>query len=197
MTTGDGGMICSDDMALIRPLKSLRWLGIDKDTWRRAGGYSNSNKSNPQHWYYEISSVGYKLHMNDLAATIGLAQLKKLDWMNRKRRECVNHYMNGIRELRHIMPLLPYDPNHNSYHIFGVRCQRRDDLILHLKSKGIATGVHYLPLDKHPYFRQWRNDCPNANAIWETFVTLPLYVDLKEEEVEYILDALREFDKKY
>ena len=81
MITGDGGMISSNDRGLIERLKPYRWMGIDKDTWKRAAGYT-SIEVDVRHWHYEVAGLGYKYNMNDLMAAIGLAQLKKLDWMN-------------------------------------------------------------------------------------------------------------------
>ena len=173
MTTGDGGMICSDDKELIEPLKAYRWVGIDKDTWRRAKNYTNKRQLDAMHWYYEIAVLGYKYNMNDLAAAIGLAQLKKLDWMNRQRGRCIKRYLNGIRNLKYIKPIMPFEPDKYVYWIFGVRCERRDDLIIYLKSKGIATGVHYMPLSLHPLFKRYKNRCPIADKAWKEFVSLP------------------------
>jgi|WetSurMetagenome_2_1015567.scaffolds.fasta_scaffold141834_2 perosamine synthetase len=198
MTTGDGGMMCSDDEELIAPMKACRWVGIDKDTWKRVDGYTDTKSSDARHWYYEIASLGFKYNMNDLSASIGLAQLKKLDWMNSIRSKHINRYMDGIEGLTHIKPLMPFEPERNSYWLFGVRCEKRDELILHLKTKGIATGVHYLPLMLFPYFKKWDNGCPISKRIWNFFITLPLFVELTEKEIDYIINALVEFDaKKY
>lgn len=195
MTTGDGGMMCSDDEELLNYIKPARWLGINKDGWMRYTSDMNAEKANAYHWHYEISLLGYKYNMNDLAASIGLAQLKKLPAMNQRRSAIIRSYMDGIKNLNRIKPLLPFEPEQYVYQMFGVRFQERDKLILFLKSKGIASGVHYFPLYKHPYFRQWENDCPVAEKIWTSFVTLPLHVDLSDEEIQYILEALAEADK--
>lgn len=197
MTTGDGGMMCSDDEELIAPMKASRWVGIDKDTWKRAEGYTDIKANDARHWYYEIASLGFKYNMNDLSASIGLAQLKKLDWMNSERSKHISKYMKGIKDLKNIKPLLPFEPDKNSYWLFGVRCEKRDELIMFLKSKGIATGVHYVPLMMFPFFKQWDNGCNTAKEIWNSFVTLPLYVDLKDEEIEYVINSLSEFNQKY
>lgn len=197
MTTGDGGMICSYDEDLIAPLRAYRWVGIDKDTWKRAKGYTDTVNLDARHWYYEIAVLGYKYNMNDLAASIGLAQLKKLDWMNARRRHYIKRYLEGIKNLNNIKPLMPYEPEKYVYWIFGVRCDRRDDLIIHLKSKGIATGVHYMPLPLHPLFKSYAKGCENSKKIWKTFITLPLFAELTDAEVDYVIDALSEFDKKY
>ncbi|MGA1791510.1 MAG: DegT/DnrJ/EryC1/StrS family aminotransferase [bacterium] len=197
MTTGDGGMICSDDRDLIAPLRAQRWVGIDKDTWKRAKRYTDHLSRDSMHWYYEIRQMGYKYNMNDLSAAIGLAQLKKLDDMNRRRSASIRRYLNGIRGLNRIKPLLPFDPENCVYWLFGVRCEKRDALILLLKSEGIATGVHYMPLSMQPLFRPYDTGCRISKRIWQTFVTLPLHADLTPEEIDFITDALSAFEKRY
>ncbi|OGF65045.1 MAG: UDP-4-amino-4-deoxy-L-arabinose-oxoglutarate aminotransferase [Candidatus Fischerbacteria bacterium RBG_13_37_8] len=198
MTTGDGGMICSEDEHLIQPLREYRWIGIDKDTWKRASKYTDSVNIDARHWYYEIAVLGYKYNMNDLAAAIGLAQLKKLDSMNLKRSHCIKRYLQGIQNCKHITPLLPYDPDKYVYWIFGIRCKMRDPLIIYLKSKGIATGMHYMPLPLHPLLKPYyKVPCDTGMKIWESFITLPLFADLTETEIDYIIEALIAFDAKY
>lgn len=196
MTTGDGGMISSDQPNLLDSLRAMRWVGIDKDTWKRVAGYTNSEAIDARHWYYEIAILGYKYNMNDLMAAIGLAQLKKLDQMNARRRVIIGRYLQGIVKLKKVQSLLPYDLGEGSaYWIFGVRCDKRDDLILHLKKRGIATGVHYMPLPMHPLFRNSNALVPHANQVWETLVTLPLFPDLTDAEVDYVIEALCDFDR--
>jgi perosamine synthetase len=195
MTTGDGGMISSDRIDLVEPLRAHRWIGIDKDTWKRAAGYTSADALDARHWYYEVAVLGYKYNMNDLMAAIGLAQLKKLDGMNERRCVIIRRYLEGIRECRQIKPLLPYECAGASYWLFGVRCKRRDDLIIHLKRRGVATGVHFMPLPLHPLFKDYNHDIPMALELWQTFVTLPLFPDLTDEEVDYVVAALRDFDR--
>lgn len=195
MTTGDGGMICSDDEELLAPLRAYRWVGIDKDTWRRAEHASEHAENEAMHWHYEISVLGYKYNMNDIAAAIGIAQMNKLDQMNAKRAGIIKKYLKGIEGLKHISQIFPYETGNGAYWFFGVRCQERDRLIIHLKNKGIATGVHFYPLSMQPLFKPYAYDCPVADSIWETFVTLPSHVDLTDEEVNFVIAALREFDQ--
>jgi len=195
MTTGDGGMISSDDVDLIEQLKPHRWVGIDKDTWRRAGNYTLASDTDPRHWYYEVAVLGYKYNMNDLMAAIGLAQLEKLDWMNQRRREAISRYLAGISGCERMRPLLPYQLDGSSYWLFGVRCEMRDDLILHLKRRGIATGVHFLPLPRHPLFRGSEDEIPVADEEWKNLVTLPLFPELTGEEIDYVIEGLLEFDR--
>jgi perosamine synthetase len=195
MTTGDGGMISSNNTDLVEPLRAYRWVGIDKDTWKRSAGYTSPEALDARHWYYEIAVLGYKFNMNDVMAAIGLAQLKKLDRMNQRRREIIQRYLYGIQGCRQIQPILPYQLKDASYWLFGVRCRRREELILHLKRQGIATGVHFLPLPLHPLFRNHKEPIPVAREVWPTMLTLPLFADMTDEEVDYVVTALNEFDR--
>jgi len=194
MTTGDGGMIVSNDPDLLKDVKAMRWVGIDKDNWKTAQEYTNANKD-AMHWFYELNVLGWKYNMNDLAASIGLAQLKKLSAMNKRRSEIIKMYMEGIKDLNGIKPLLPYEPDKYVYQMFGVRTDKKDDIILYLKSKGIATGCHYTPLTLQPLFKTFSRPCPVAEKEYYKMITLPLHTDLTDEEVNYVINALLEFDE--
>ncbi len=193
MTTGDGGMICTNDSKLLSDVKAYRWVGIDKDNWQTSKKYIDENKD-AMHWFYEISVLGYKYNMNDISAAIGLVQLGKLPKMNHRRRQIIKRYMNGIEALRTIEPLLPFEPEKYVYQMFGIRAKHKDSLIIYLKSKGIATGCHYTPLHLQPLFKKYRGDCPIAENNYRKMITLPLHADLLDEEVDYILAALRSFE---
>jgi perosamine synthetase len=194
MTTGDGGMLSSNDPQLLEPLRAHRWVGIDKDTWKRAADYVESQSHDARHWYYEVAVPGYKYNMNDLMAAIGLVQLQKLDRMNERRRQIIRRYLDGIHDLHTIRPLLPYQLEDSSYWLFGVRSEQREKLILHLKQREIATGVHYMPLPLHPLFQHHAEAIPAARRVWETMITLPLFADQTDAEVEYVVQALRDFE---
>jgi len=197
MTTGDGGMICSDNVELLEPLKPYRWVGIDKDTWRRVVASNEEQENEAMHWHYEISVLGYKYNMNDVMAAIGLAQLKKLDGMNAKRRVIIQKYLAGIKDLKTIKPYMPYSTDgHDAYWFFGIRSDKRDELIIYLKNKGISTGVHFYPLPLQPLFKKYDNGCPVSKEIWKTFITLPSHVDLTDEEIEYVIEALKVFENR-
>jgi perosamine synthetase len=191
MTTGDGGMICSNDPDLLKDVRAMRWVGIDKDNYKTAKTYTGMNK-NAMHWFYELKVLGYKYNMNDLAAAIGLVQLKKLPKMNNIRSEIITKYLNGINQIKGVRPLLPFDPSKYSYQMFGVRVKKRDKIMIELKSKGIATGCHYTPLTKQPLFKSFGSKCPYIENEYTTFITLPLHPDLTKLEVEYVISNLEE-----
>lgn len=195
MTTGDGGMICSNNTELIKSLRAYRWVGIDKDTWKRAKT-SVDDLEDPMHWYYEVPVLGYKYNMNDLMAAIGLAQLKKLDWMNRRRSELIRKYLEGIVDCKHLRGAFQYDLENGAYWLMMVRTDKRDELILHLKRKGISTGVHFMPIPLHPLYREYDKGIEVSKSVWKELVTLPLFPELSDYDIMYIVAALREFDDK-
>ena len=192
MTTGDGGMICSNDKELLKDVRAMRWVGIDKDNWKTAQSYTEVNKD-AMHWFYELNVLGYKYNMNDLAAGIGLAQLKKLPSMNKRRSEIIRLYLDGIADVKYVQPLLPFEPENYVYQMFGIRTDKRDELMIFLKSQGIATGCHYTPLSVQPLFKEWGYNCPYIESEANKFITLPLHADLTNEEVNYVIDKIKEF----
>lgn len=198
LTTGDGGMLCADDADLLEPLRAARWVGINRDTWQRLAQDGPEARSGAYHWYYEIHDLGFKYNMNDLAASIGLAQLERLDAMNRRRSAVIERYLAGLADCRHVRPALPYRLENASYQMFMVRTARRDDLIGHLRAADIATGVHYLPLPLHPYFQRFAGeaDIPAACRWWRQVVTLPLHAELTAGEVDRVIAAVGAFDRQ-
>lgn len=192
MTTGDGGMMVTNKPELFKDVKAMRWVGIDKDNWKTAQSYTDE-KRDAMHWFYEINVLGYKYNMNDLAAAIGLAQLKKLPAMNARRSDIIQKYMDGLQGVEGVMPLLPFEPSNYCYQMFGIRADRRDELMIHLKSKGIATGCHYTPLSMQPLFAPFAYGCETIEKEYEKIMTLPLHAELTDEEVEYVVENIRAF----
>jgi len=189
MTTGDGGMIVSNDPELLKDVKAMRWVGIDKDNWKTAQEYVTMNKD-AYHWFYELRILGYKYNMNDLAASIGLAQLKRLPEMNKRRSEIISKYLDGLKDLENIKPAIPYEPQKYVYQMFIIKSDEKEKVILYLKSKGIATGCHYTPLTMQPLFKPYASPCPIAETEYYKIITLPLHADLTNNEVNYIIDTL-------
>jgi perosamine synthetase len=192
MTTGDGGMMVTNDPELFKNVKAMRWVGIDKDNWKTAKEYTEANKD-AMHWFYELNVLGYKYNMNDLAAAIGLVQLAKLPAFNTLRSEIIRKYLIGFEKVNGITPLLPFEPEKYPYQMFGIRAKNRDAMMIYLKSKGIATGCHYTPLSKQPLFKSYAYDCNYIEKEATKFITLPLHANLTDEEIKYIITNLSSF----
>jgi len=196
MTTGDGGMLCTNKKSKINKIRSLRFHGWNEDPWQRQIKSVGKKYKNAKHWYYEITNLGYKYNMNDLMASIGLSQLKKLNWINYRRSMILKKYIKGIKNCRNIFPSFPYQLRNSSYWLFSVRCRKRDSLISFLKLRGISTSVHFMPLPLHPLYKKYNFNIKKSLKIWKEIVTLPLFPELKDRQIKFIIKSLIEFDNK-
>ena len=115
--------------------------------------------------------------------------------MNKRRSQIIRRYLNGIENLSGISPLLPFEPEKHVYQMFGIRSERRDELMVFLKSKGIATGCHYTPLSMQPLFKTYKKDCSFVESEHHKFITLPLHADLTDNDVDYIIEAMKAWEK--
>ena len=182
LACGDGGMVTTDDEELAAKIRALRWCGIDKNTWIRDQGRYG--------WDYDIPAPGWKYHMNDLAAAIGLAQLGRLDVMNDSRRRLVRQYLEELKDLEWLR--LPEYRENSSWHLLAVRVDARDAFVDHMLAAGVSAGVHYKPLNTYEWFGP-RQPLPVTDRVWKTLVTLPLYPDMTQAEQEQVIAAVRSF----
>ena len=196
ITTGDGGMICLNDKKKYNYLKSLSFHGWNIDPWRRHNDSFVKTKKKIKHWNYQITNLGYKYNMNDLLASIGLAQLKKINFFNNKRIIILKKYLNGIKKCKTIRPVYPYFLNKSSYWLFQVKTKYRDDLVDFLKKKNVSTAVHFVPLPLHKLYKKYNNSLNNAMKIWKEIISLPFFPDLTNKKINYIIKCLVSFDKK-
>ena len=134
--------------------------------------------------------------MNDLMAAIGIAQLKKINYLNTKRRNILKKYLIGIKNCKNIKPVYPYVLKNSSYWLFSVKTKYRDDLINFLKSKNISTAVHFVPLPLNKIYRKYKNNLRNTMKIWKEIVSLPFFPDLENKKINYIINCLKQFYKK-
>jgi perosamine synthetase len=188
--TGDGGMLTLNDDGHNEKLRRVRWLGINKDTWKRF-----SEKQGSYSWYYEVSELGYKYNMNDIIAAIGLVQLGKLPGIAKAKLTMVNGYnekLQGISWLK--TPPVPKDVD-PSYWLYIVKVEDRDGFMSHLEERGITTGVHFMPMHMHPLYKQDAKT-PVADRVWEGIVSLPLFVGMTAEDQDYVVEAIRSFTPK-
>lgn len=191
LATGDGGMITLNDGKIFKRLLKLRWVGISKDTWSR-----EEKDTKKYSWYYNVEELGFKYHMNDITAAIGLVQLGKLDFMNKRRYEISRQYSEAFLPCKHIeIPTIKNYMTKPACHNYVIKVGNRDKLNDHLKKKGISTGVHYIPNNHYDIYKKYRGETPIAKAVWKRILTLPLYPGLESQEVELIINSVYEFFK--
>jgi perosamine synthetase len=186
LPTGDGGMVTTNDDAVYERLERLRWMGIDQSTFARSGG--------GYRWEYEVGEVGFKYHMNDITAAIGLEHLKQLDAWNGRRREIVGFYRALLADLvPHSLRFVETTPGAvSANHLCAIRVQERDAVVEDLRTRGIGVGVHYRPNHLYPPFASCRRgDLSVTERVYREVISLPLHLQLLDGHVRAVADALR------
>ena len=193
MTTGEGGMITTADAELAQAMRILSLHGMSKDAWKR---YTNSGS-----WFYEVVSAGYKNNMTDIAASLGIHQLRKLDGFIQTRQKYARMYSESFAGLDVLeTPIERADRNH-VYHLYAVRLNldrltiERAEFIENLKELRIGSSVHFIPDHLHPFYRKTFGyefgDLPRAEAIYQQILSLPLFPGMSEADVTDVIDAIQ------
>jgi dTDP-4-amino-4,6-dideoxygalactose transaminase len=198
ITTGEGGMVVARDGELARRMSMMRLHGIDRDIWNR---YSSRDAS----WYYEIREPGFKYNLTDLASSLGRVQLRKSEGFFLARERIARMYMGGLRGLDYLK-LPASDPAH-SWHLFQIRLVLprlkidRDRFVDALMERGIGVSVHFIPLHIMPYYRRRyglkERDFPVALQCYRETISLPIYPDLEDEQVERVIAAIKEIGARF
>jgi perosamine synthetase len=193
ITTGEGGMATTENPDWANRMRMMSLHGISLDAWDR---YTDKGS-----WYYEIIRPGYKYNLTDIAAAIGIEQLKKCNEFWEARRRIANRYHEAFAELPEIqVPACAPDVQH-AWHLYiiqlnleGLRINRQD-FIKALKSQNIGTSVHFIPLHLHPFYRETFGyqpaDFPRASAVFERIISLPIYPRMTETNIETVISAVR------
>jgi dTDP-4-amino-4,6-dideoxygalactose transaminase len=189
ITTGEGGAVVLSDDKIAEEIRRLRILGIDKDTWHR---YKNTRT-----YFYEVVSPGFRYHMPNFCAAVGLEQMKKLPGFIARRQAICRRYDSVFKGLKEVKPL-KVDYSHVAPHIYIVRvpADRRDEFMDSLKAKGVGTGLHYIANHIQPYFKKYVTaPLPRADKLWKEIVTLPLHCGMSDADVETVISAVTDFCK--
>ncbi len=193
LTTGEGGMITTDDPAIAERARRLRNHGLSADTWSRHQAGAGAG--------YQVVEAGYKCTMSDIAAAIGLAQLDRCDDLAADRKRIATIYDDLLTPVPEVEPLAPADRDASAWHLYVVRIGvdaplSRDELRAELARRGIDTQVHYEPLHTQPYYRdRWGygpEDLPVALEQSKRVLSLPLFPEMAREDVAYVSIAVRD-----
>jgi len=204
ITTGEGGMITTDNDEYAEKMRIMSLHGISRDAWKR---YSSEGD-----WYYEVIHAGHKYNLTDIAAAIGIHQLRKCDEFWNRRRYIARLYTEGLAELEEI--ITPYSTiaagnqlDGHAWHLYVIliRPERlsidRAQFIEELKQRNIGVSVHFIPLHLHPYYQRVfgyrQGDFPNAEWVYERCISLPIYPKMTDSDVGYVVEAIREIVTKY
>lgn len=194
ITTGEGGMAVTNNAAWADRMRIMSLHGISRDAWKRYTGEGS--------WYYEIIAPGYKYNLTDIASAIGIHQLRRSDELHRQRAKRAGWYADRLRDIEEVILPRQLPGRIHSWHLYPIRLRvdrlriDRAQFIAELQRQGIGTSVHWMPLHMHPYYRNTYgyapHDFPVANRLYPELVTLPLYPDLTEAEVDTVCAAIRQ-----
>lgn len=195
ITTGEGGMLLTNDQKIYDRVRKMRLHGIDRDIWQRFTAKKAS-------WEYDVVAPGFKYNMPDVNAAIGLAQMEKAEEFREQRQRCAAYYFEALADVPYLdLPLYRGAIDDHSWHLFPTVILpeaplSRNEFIERLSEFGIGTSVHYKPLHRMSYYQQTYHldpvDYPNTERMWTGLVSLPIYPDLKNSELSYICDTIKQ-----
>ena len=187
LAMGEGGAVTVATDEHDKRLRQMRWLGITKDTWSR------SEDAVKYSWFYSVEDVGFKAHLSDIPAAIGLVQLRRLDANNAIRRRIAQQYTEAFADLDWVSTPVEKDGVTSAWHNYVIKAEDRDDLIVHLQQRGIAAGMHYIPNHLYRMYEPYYVKLEVTESVWTKLVTLPLFPDLTPSQIDQVVDGVRSF----
>ncbi len=193
ITTGEGGMVVTRDPALARRMKTMRLHGMNRDAFDRFTAQAPA-------WFYDIVAPGFKYNLTDIAAAIGIHQLRRLPAFAQRRAEIAQRYHAAWADLPVQLAPDPAPGDVHAWHLYVLRLREdapcgRDTVIERLFRAGIGCSVHYIPLHQQTYWRERyqlrAEDFPHSQAAFERMLSVPLYTRMGEADVERVIHAVR------
>ena len=193
ITTGEGGMLVTRDAALAKRARTMRLHGLNRDAFDRFTATVPS-------WYYEVVAPGFKYNLTDIAAALGIHQLKRAHAFQQQREALVAAYDEALAGLPVVLPPRAAPGDRHAWHLYVLRLAEdagveRDRLIERLFEAGIGCSVHYIPLHLHPYWREryalQPGQFPHSQHAYERMLSLPLYTRMTVDDVARVARALR------
>lgn len=198
ITTGEGGVITTNNKAYYEKLISFRSHGITRDV--------NKLKVKDEPAYYEMQELGYNYRMTDIHAALGISQIKKLENFLSIRKELAEKYTEAFKEIDAILTPFQQQNSQSSWHLYVIRFDleklrtTRKELFNALQQENIGVNIHYLPVYLHPYYEQLgypKGLCPNAEKVFEEMITLPLFPKMSEQDQQDVIEAVRKVVQYY
>lgn len=193
MTTGEGGMLVTRNAELAKRARVMRLHGMNRDAFDRFTAKVPS-------WYYEIVAPGFKYNLTDIAAALGIHQLKRLPGFQQRREQIAKAYDEAFADLPLILPPRAPEGDVHSWHLYVLRLDdsaalERDVFIEKMYAAGIGCSVHYIPLHLHPYWRDRyglkAEQFPHSQKAFERMVSIPLYTAMTDADVQRVIAAVR------
>ena len=194
ITTGEGGMAVTHNPALAQRMRTMRLHGMNRDAFDRF-------TSKTPAWYYEVVAPGFKYNMTDVAAAMGVEQLARLPHFVQRREVLARRYHGQLANLPLTLPAVAPPGDTHAWHLYVIRLLpdaplERDAAIQALSDRGIGTSVHYVPLHRHPYWRDRYQLTPamfpEADAAYQAMISIPLFTAMSDSDQDRVIAALHE-----
>ena len=188
ITTGEGGMIVTDNEEFYKKMVLFRSHGITRD--------DSMMTRNDGPWFYQQFDLGYNYRITDIQCALGCSQMKKLDRFLARRKEIVARYNEAFADCDNLITPYQLSDTESGWHLYIVQvknCDRRK-VFENMREKGIGVNVHYIPVYMHPYYQEHGYEnvhCANAEEIYSHIISLPLYPGLTSEQQDYVIDTLK------
>ena len=194
ITTGEGGVALTNMKKLAQKMQLLRTHGVQKNLPIKV-------KSQIGDWYYDLKELGFNFRLSDIHASLGISQLKKLNYFVNERNKIAKIYDTILKDNQNIVPLKKMRHNHSSYHLYVIRIisnklNIRNRLIKFLKTKNIFLNVHYIPVHYHTYYKKFkiiRSSLKNSEKYFSQAISVPMYVGLKKKQQINIVKIINNF----
>lgn len=199
LSTGEGGMVTTDNEDYARRMQIMRLHGISRDAWKR---YTAEGS-----WYYEVIEAGYKYNLSDMQAALGLVQLAKCDAMHEARCKIAHRYTRAFSSIPALEVPLVLPDRTTAWHLYVVKLQldqlriNRDEFVRKLADAGICASVHFIPLHLHPFYQSTYGyrpgDLPVAEEQYQRCLSLPIFPGMTDDEAEYVIAAVSELMHRF
>jgi len=197
LTTGEGGMVVTDNDDLAKRMRMMRLHGIGRDAWKR---YSAAGS-----WFYEVLDTGFKYNLTDIQSAIGIVQLGKCDQMREARAKVAHRYSEAFAAERRLEVPTIMEGCETAWHIYPLRLNleelsiTRSEMIEKLKERGVGTSVHFIPLHMHPYYKNTygyrEEDFPVASKQYQRYLSLPMFPGMTESQIDYVIENVLEITR--
>jgi perosamine synthetase len=199
LTTGEGGMITTDNQAFAKRMQLMRLHGISHNAWNRYGAEGA--------WYYEVHEAGYKYNLTDMQAALGIVQLSKCDELTEARRRIAETYTGQFAGHEALQPPQVLPDRSTSWHLYVLRLNLshlsvgRDRFIAELAKLGVSTSVHFIPLHLQPFYQRSfgykLGGFPYAEREYERSISLPIYPSMSEDEIALVVDSVTDVAQRW
>jgi dTDP-4-amino-4,6-dideoxygalactose transaminase len=184
ITTGEGGMLTTDDDKLAARIKLFKFHGVSRDAWKAYGSAATA--------HYDTVLPGFKYNLTDIASAMGIHQLRRLDGFIGRRREIAEKYLAGLAGLPGLgLPAAPAYPHRHAWHLFTVLVENRDEFMAKLKEQNIGSGLHFEAVHRTSFYKKGAKKLPHTDHVCSRILSLPLFPDMTDGDAADVVAAVR------